>query len=296
MAEFGYFAAGDDAGYEVDAPATNMLTETPGQVAIASTDPSVIRIYIDGAETTGTTSSENIRGRPVDVVAIINTNFIPNGDISISCALNDTSGGISTTDTFYTNGRGDGATITNVIFLASDMTGNADLTDIKYIEISFNPGYALFGRKDAWVNVATEDAPFFGTVVAGPAYSPANGVRLEGYAPGVFDPSQIVQSIGATTWTSRRTKLRRVSGEFALLNESEIEAEPPSCGLRQLAEHCGISRPALWILNESEVGKQTLYAYLVEDLVWTVLDKISDGSPTGLEPGYRAAFNLREAK
>jgi len=287
-----YFDPSIVADFETDAPASNMLTEIPGQVAICSgVIPPTFRVYIDGGGSSPV-------GRPVDVVAIVNTNAIVTGAAPLSVTLHDSTGGQVQIDTWHTNGRGEGNVLANFIFLVSEGTGSGDPDDIVHIDFNFDAANIDFGRLDKWANLITVEAPFLGTLVAGPALVPANGIRLEGYTPGVSDPSQVIQSIGGTTWTNQRTRLQRVTGEFALLTESEIEAEPPLCGVRQLAEHCGISRPALFVLNDDEVGNQTVYALFTEPLSWSAIDKVADpsGLPSALEPAYRCGFSLIEAR
>lgn len=295
-AEYGFFPNALVSSFEADAPPSNMLTEHPGQVAILLPGTSNL-VDLTFTLGDGSGSSSSAVGRRVDVVAIVNTNaFTISGDFA-TVTLADSLGGYSTITSTHTNGRTDGKTMTNLIWLASEASGSADLNDIVEVSISFGSS-ARFGRLDPWAAIMVEEQPFFGTLVAGPAFIPVHGIRLEGYSPGLSDPSQVVQSIGGTRWSARRTRLRRVSAEFALLRTSEIEALPPSLSLRGLVEHCGVSAPALWVLNDDEVGNQSMYAYFAEEVNWSALDKVSDveDDVPVLAPGYRLSFSLQEAR
>ena len=295
--EYGFFPDALADSFEPDAPPANMLTERPGQIAMMLPGSSN-QVDITFTLGDGSGSSSSAIGRRVDVVAIINTNaFSVSGDIA-TVTMYDSLGNYSVIPTTYTNGRTNGRTMTNLIWLASDAVGSADINDIVEITISFEPT-ARFGRLDPWANIVAVDQPFFGTLVAGPAFVPTHGIRLDGYSPGLTDPSQIVQSIGGTKWAARRTRLRRVNAEFALLLTSEIEALPPTLSLRGLVEQCGISAPALWVLNDQEVGNQSMYAYFGEDVNWSALDKVADHDEDGIPvsaPGYRLSFSLYEAR
>lgn len=296
-AEYGFLGDGLDDAFEADAPAQNMLSEIPGRVAIvaaSSQPPKLVFHFGDGSG-----SSSSLVGRPVGAVAIVNTNAFPSGNIDdmAVCRFIDSDGAYSETPVTYTNGRTDGSTMTNLYWLGSDAEGSANLDDVVTVEVEFTG--ASFGRRDPWANIVTYDAPFFGPVVAGPVFKPQHGIRLEGYSPGVSDPSQIATSIGGTTWAAQRTRLRRVTAEFACLLTSEIEADAPSLSIRGLVEHCGVSKPALWILNEAEVGRQSMYAYFAEEVNWSGLDKVDDVDDDNvrtLAVGYRLGFSLREAK
>lgn len=296
-AEYGFFPDSLAASFEADAPPTNMLTERPGQVAIAlpgSSNVVPLVLYLGD----GSGSSSSMIGRRVDVVALVNTNaFTISGDFA-TMTLIDSTGAYSSTTTTYTNGRTNGKTMTNLIWLASDAVGSANINDIVEINIEFNSS-ARFGRLDPWANLLVEDQPFYGTIVAGPSFSPQHGIKLEGYTPGLMDTSQTLKSIGGTTWAAKRTRLRKVNAEFSLLLTSEIEARPPNLSLRGLVEHCGISAPAFWMINEDEIGAQSMYAYFDSEVNWGALDKVADededGNPVSA-PGYRLGFSLREAR
>lgn len=295
-AEYGRIADGY-ATWEPGAPAENMLTPRPGQVAIhdgTTTSEIIWRVDI-GADG----SSSNSVGRPVGVVALINFNAVLDpGDAALFvCRLIDADGGESTCNASAVSLNGSESSISSAVFLvADDATGSADLSRI--VSVQFEADSAItFGSRDAWTGAIEESALRTGTVVAGPVWRPKRGIRLVGHAPGATDVSQVVRSIGGTVWASPQTRLRRIGGEFALLSEAEVEAQPPLCGLRQMAEHCGISRPVLIIPSDADAQRmhqQVVFGYFAEDLTWSAIDKAEDDA--GREIQFRCQFTIVEGK
>lgn len=296
LQEFGRVEAYTAAMFFAGAPASNMLTDRPGQVAIVDesvTSDLELRFLIGVGE--NGSSSERI-GRPVDVVAIINTNFIAqdSGDTATLVAYDDAGNSITVPGVFL-NTVTDGQVQNNLFWFMSDGTGSANIADISRISIQFTGG--RFGRKDRWTGAITDEAPQFGTVIAGPKFAPAKGIRLVGYAPGITDLSRVVRSIGGTAWTSPQTRLRRASFDLPLLTETEVEDSPPSCGLRQLAEFCGLSRPLLVIpqsTDEQARNTQAIYGLLTEDVTWSAVDKVDESGSQVI--GYTSRLSILEAK
>lgn len=295
--EYGRIADGY-ATWEPGAPASNMLTPRPGQVAIhdgSATSAIVWRVDI-GADIG---SSSNVVGRPVGGVALINCNIVldPSDASLVVCRLIDADGSESTCDASPVALNGSESSISSIVFLvADDATGSADLSRV--VAVQFEADSSLtFGSRDPWTGAIAEAALRTGTVVAGPIWRPKRGIRLAGHAPGVTDVSQVVRSIGGTVWTSPQTRMRRIGGEFALLSEAEVEAQPPLCGLRQMAEHCGISRPVLIIPSDADAQRmhqQVVFGYFAEDLTWSAIDKAEDDA--GREIQFRCQFTIVEGK
>lgn len=295
--EYGTIDAGstDSAGWEAGAPATNMLTPQSGQVAIhdGTAGEKVWRVNI-GADSA---SSSNSVGRPVGCVALVNFNVILDpADVALARVhLIDSTGDSLTCNAPAVTLDGSGGAIQSLVWMvADDATGSGDLSSIVAIEFEID-GALTFGARDAWTGAESADAMKIGTVVAGPLWRPARGIKMSPFAPGVIDTSPVIKTIGDTVWASPQTRMRRVSGEFALLTEAEVEARPPLCGLRQMADHCGMSRPLLLIPSDTDaqyLAAQAIHGYLVEEVTWQLIDK----SGGGTVKEFRSAFNLLESK
>lgn len=296
LEEFGETEPATDAIFEPEAPASNMLTPRPGQIGIVdeTTTSDVTLAFRIGRGTAGSSSERN--GRRVDVVAIVNTNYL--GDDSSDtavCTVYDDADNATVCTLSAINTASDGQTQDKLIWFVSSGSGSAGAGDISRIVITFSGG--RFGRRDRWTGEITDEAPYFGTVIAGPAFQPENGIRLSGFTPGMSDPSRTVRSIGGTTWASPQTRLRRMTAQLPLLTETEVEADPPLCGLRQLAEHCGLSRPLLVIpqtTNLSTLNRQAIFGLLTEEVAWPAFDKIDDDGAKVI--AYQSTLSILETK
>lgn len=307
VADVGQVSDATDEQFEVGAPASNMLTERPGQVAIHTGGTPSIEISISGPFDEGAESLSVLTpaGLPVGVIAMINTNVLLDAGSAngVLCTVYDESGNSSNFMTSDIDFSGDGYSQMNLYWviradraLSDGSAVAADLSKITHFAFTFDSDLE-YGTRNQWSStVAT--APFkVGTVVAGPAFRPERGVRLMGYSPGVSDISNVIRSIGGTVWASPQVRLRRLQAEFTALSETEIEAQPPDCGMRQLAVRCGVSRPLLIIpsvTNAQRSHQQFVFGYISEDWTWTAVDKSdTDGA---LEPYYKVTLAIIEAK
>lgn len=288
------------SGWESEAPADDMLTPRPGEIAIhdGTAGARVWRVNI-GAD--GSASSENAVGRPVGIVALVNVNIVldPADASLITVRAIDQNGGEveCAARAVTTHGGNNGFSRTTLLFIIDrDGTGSGDLDRIVAIDFEVAADVQC-GIRDPWTSAISAAALFNGTVVAGPVWRPRNGLKLFGHSPGVGDRSPSVTSIGGTDWTSPLARPRLIAGELALLSEAEVEADPPDLGLRQLAEWCGTSRPLLLIPDTRDdqlMHKQVVYGMLTEPVTWVSADKISEDGVCQI--GFRATLSVREAR
>lgn len=293
--EYGSIDSGssDSAAWEPGAPESNMLTPQAGQVAIhdGSSGVKTWRVLV-GADSA---TSSNAIGRPVGCVALVNCNLIMDpsevGDVLVH--LIDEDGATATCQAPAITLNGSGGAMSSIVWMVQDdATGSADLSAIVAVEFEFAAS-VRFGSRDPWTGGTEEQALRIGTVVAGPLWRPINGIKLTPFVPGSVDLSPVIRTIGATVWSSPQTRMRRLSGEFALLPKDEVEARPPLCGLRQLADHCGISRPLLLIPSDTDrqdLAAEAVYGHFTEDIAWSLVDKKDD------VPQFRCPFNILESK
>jgi hypothetical protein len=288
-AEYGRIASGS-ALFETAAPLSNALTYQAGQLAIladTSTTEATLSIEV-GAEGT----SSNSIGRPVGMVALVNTNVIldPSDAAAISVTLTDEDGGTVTCNAPAVTLHGSGEAMQTIVFdVGNDGTGGGNLSAIVLVTVNIG---AIFGSRDPWSGAISVEPFQVGTIVAGPAWRPSRGIRLAGAAQGIGDNSPRVRSIGETLWAAPQTRMRTMSFELSL-PESEIEAEPPLCGLRQLAEWCGVSRPLIVVphqITDQYAARQSVYGYLEDVPAWPAIDK----SGAGIE--HRVQLTIRESK
>lgn len=297
VAEVGEFLTAESSLFEAAAPGANLLTEQPGQLAIAAIDsPASIAVNIGG-------SGSVLVGRPVGVVALINTNALLSDSTAAAfrCRLTDSSGATGVWNSAALSLSTDGTTYNNVFWVTTQETAESfacDLTDIVKIEILMT-GAMTYGRRNLWTNEVTNERMFVGTLLAGPVYRPAYGIRMVGFAPGSVDSSRTVRAIGGALWTSPQTRLRQLQGELTLVPESEIEALPPSCGLRQMADWCGVSRPVLIVpsdSNETRLHQQSFYGHFSENLSWPLVSNVYDPVVNAITPHHTCAFSIIEAR
>lgn len=262
-----------DTGWEAGSPLTNILIPRPGVAAIRNVvnndDPFSIDIDLP------------VSGVPIDVVAVVGTNIVganqTAGDKLISIEVEDASANIALYLPLGVAWYGERDVQQYVVVDLSQprFSGNdVSLTAIVRVTIKCDPGGGIgFGTTDPFRFVeAYESQPArFGSVIAGPAWRPANGIALADSAQSLIDNGERVDALDGAKFGRPRGKTRRFDGAFALLEQEEYAAAPR--GFRELVGYCGRTRPLLCYPGQ---GFDPVYGFLADTPQWTSVDKNAD--------------------
>lgn len=268
--------------FEAEAPISNLKTRQPGQVAIAAGYGNV------------NFAVEYDTGRPVGVVALLNTNIVTDiGGALMQVTLFDSNGNYGKINAPAVKLNGTGDLMTNLIWLVEDIfeTDGIDTTDVVRVEVWIDEDVET-GSRDPWTNTVAA-APFRGgTLLTGPVWRPEFGIKMAGHLPGVVDKSPVLRSIGGSTWAAPLTRARQITVDLPSVDESEVEAQPPNMGLRQMGKYCGISRPLLIMPSTTDkqyMHDQSIYGNLTSDLSWSLIERVEG------ERSFTCSFSVLES-
>lgn len=277
--------------FESDAPASNLLNETPGILAIADAPGQIIHL----SSTFLGHGDDSPWGGPVGLVCLINHNIVDvtdDGDIRFvlydkdnGSAIYDISSGI------IINQRG---TFQSHLLFPVPSNDEIDLTQVNRIDLTIQAS-VLTGSVDQYTGQITE-APFrAGCFRAGPIWRPERGLRFASPQFGITEVRRGVTSIGGQYYPQPQVRQRTLQSEFTLMTEPEVfSAQNP--GLQQMAAWCGTSRPLVVVPDDIDndlVLAQGVYGYLQNDMSWSHFD--STGKPGGKVREYRSSFSIKEA-
>ncbi len=264
-----------DTSWNPGFPLSNILQPRPGVIAERSMlddDPFAITVTFPSD------------GVPLDIVALIGTNLVganqTTGSGLIEIEVEDTLSNIAVFRPLDVAWWGERdvqqyvvADLSDIPFSMSGPGGSVNFGGIVRLAVKLDPvSTANFGTRDPFLpDVSDPAAARFGTLFAGPAWRPANGIALADSAQSLIDNGERVDALDGAKFGRPRGKTRRFDGAFALLEQEEYAAAPR--GFREFVGYCGRTRPLLCYPGQ---GFDPVYGFLADAPSWTSVDKNAD--------------------
>jgi hypothetical protein len=275
------------------APASNIADPRPDVRAVWSPSYNEASIEFRVGLWSGNSAQEGV---PVEVVAIIGTNFasVTPAFAIVEWRFWNTAGSytdIAIPPREYYGEKDLLQTIVHRIEPANP-TQAAILANVARIRLRVSSTAPFgWGYRDpfrgilSWNTANADVLPSIGTVWAGPIWRPSSGVGIRGYAETIVDPSDVQRTLSGSMRAQVRRKLRVQSGTIVAVSHDEYSGVPR--GLREMIAHAGVSRP---VLLQPGDGFAPIYGLFQQPPVWEALDK-SDRGVIG-----SAAYTVREIR